>query len=209
MPDRIKLVLQNSDNIYIELTQILSQYKEEPQGSKLFIVESDSENPIVGIKYPGKKVRKRPVAHPRANSALWANLYDFEVVAFHNNEVLDGNQFTFSALMEDFYQYKKDNKEFWQCIEKVYFKNQIATQPPLLNGINARLFLSVLKWIWIQEDFNYHFNWEEVCSPVRYVLETRTGSRTSKGAGRAKFFAGLILLKYFDIATVKKIIPLY
>jgi hypothetical protein len=48
-----------------------------------------------------------------------------------------------------------------------------------------------------------------VCSPVRYVLETRTGSRTAKGAGRAKFFAGLILLKYFDLATVKKIIPLY
>lgn len=45
---------------------------------------------------------------------------------------------------------------------------------------------------------------------IGYVLETRTGSRTSKGAGRAKFFAALILLKhYFNFDLVKKIIPLY
>jgi len=68
----------------------------------------------------------------------------------------------------------------------------------------------MLKWIWIQEDFNYRFSWQEVNSPIRYVLETRTGSRTSKGAGRAKFFAALILLKHhFTFEQVKKIIPLY
>jgi hypothetical protein len=44
--DRIQLIIQNPENIYIELTQILSQYKEEPQGSKLFIVESDGEKSI-------------------------------------------------------------------------------------------------------------------------------------------------------------------
>jgi hypothetical protein len=79
-----------------------------------------------------------------------------------------------------------------------------------LAGIDTQLYLLVLKWIWIQEDFNYKFSWGEVHSPVRYVLETRTGSRTARGAGRAKFFAALILLKYhFTFEEVKKIIPLY
>ena len=72
------------------------------------------------------------------------------------------------------------------------------------------LYLLMLKWMWIQEDFNYRLSWQEVNSPVRYVLETRTGSRTARGAGRAKFFAALVLLKYhFTFEQVKKIIPLY
>lgn len=77
-------------------------------------------------------------------------------------------------------------------------------------GIDPMLYLLMLKWIWAQEDFNYRFGWQEVSSPIRYVLETRTGSRTSKGAGRAKFFAALILLRHhFSFEQVKKIIPLY
>jgi len=67
-----------------------------------------------------------------------------------------------------------------------------------------------LKWIWLQEDFNYKFSWKEVDSPVQYTLENKTGKPTSKGAGRAKFFAALILLKHhFNFEEVKKIIPLY
>ena len=95
-------------------------------------------------------------------------------------------------------------------LEELYKNNTITKKQPPLSGINSQLYLLVLKWIWIQEDFNYKFNWKEVGSPVKYVLETRTGSRTSRGAGRAKFFAALILLKhYFEFEEVKKIIPLY
>jgi hypothetical protein len=28
--------------------------------------------------------------------------------------------------MEDFYQYKRDNKDFWQGIEEIFYKNQLA-----------------------------------------------------------------------------------
>jgi len=79
-----------------------------------------------------------------------------------------------------------------------------------LPGINPKLYLLVLKWIWIQEDFNYKLSWQDVNSPIRYVLETRTGTPTSKDAGRGKFYAALILLKHhFNFDLVKKIIPLY
>ena len=92
----------------------------------------------------------------------------------------------------------------------MYNTNTLIKEPPKLPGIDSKLYLLVLKWIWIQEDFNYRFGWEEVASPVRYVLETRTGTRTAKGAGRAKFFAALILLNHhFTFEEVKKIIPLY
>jgi len=59
--------------------------------------------------------------------------------------------------------------------------------------------------MWIQEDFNYRLSWQEVNSPVRYVLETRT---VAKSVGRARFFAVLILLKNnFTLEQIKKINP--
>lgn len=113
-------------------------------------------------------------------------------------------------MLKDFQENKRDNEKFWNLIESLYHTNEISEDIPELAGINPKLFLLVLKWLWVQEDFNYRFGWEEVSSPIRYVLETRTGSRTSKGAGRAKFFAALILLKhYFTFEQVKKIISLY
>ena len=206
-----KILLQIKDpaKIYQELVQALCPYKEQPAGSMVFIVEGTEKNPVIGLRYPGKKLKKREIKQPRTNSVHWANLYDFEVVAYQNGEEVQGNQFTFSMFMEDFYNNKRDNKDFWKCLEEVYYKNALLSEPPHTEGIDSKTFLLMLKWIWVQEDFNYRFNWQEVGSPVRYILENRTGTRTAKGAGRAKFFAAFILLNYFTVEQIKKIIPLY
>lgn len=209
MPNVILLKIKNPDRIYQELVQFLCPYKEKTAGSHMFIVEGSIKNPIIGLKYPGKKLQKRDIKKIRSNSVLWANLYDFEVVTFKSGKEVAGNQFTFSMFMEDFLKNKKDDKNFWGCIENVYWNNVLPSKIPKTKGINSKLFLLMLKWIWIQEDFNYKLNWKEVESPVRYMLANRTGTPTSKGAGRAKFFAALILLKYFSLKDVKKIIPLY
>ncbi len=209
MPKKIELKNNNTEKIYQELASRLCLYREELPGSIIFIVEGTKDKPIIGIRYPGKKLRKRVVKQIRVNSALWANLYDFEVVVYKNGKEIKGNKFTFSTMMEDFYSHKKGNKKFWKCLLGIYERNMLTKAPPELKGINSKLFLLVIKWIWIQEDFNYRFSWEEVESPIRYVLENRTGTRTAKGAGRAKFFAALILLNYFTLEQVKKIIPLY
>ncbi|MBU3934236.1 MAG: hypothetical protein KKH11_06195 [Candidatus Omnitrophica bacterium] len=206
----LELRIKNNKRIYQELTQALSPYRERPAGSIMFIVEGTKKKPIIGIRYPGKKLQRRKLKFERTNSALWANLYDFEVVPYEKGKELNTQKFTFAEMMKDFQENKKDNKKFWEIIEELYNDNTITKKPPNLPGIDSKLYLLVLKWIWIQEDFNYRFNWEEVKSPIRYVLETRTGSRTARGAGRAKFFAALILLKhYFNFELVKKIIPLY
>jgi len=210
MPQIIELKIKSHKRIYQELAKALSPFKEKPAGSILFIVEGTKKRPIIGIRYPGKKVRKRVLKTIRTNSALWANLYDFEVVPFKNGKEVDTQKFTFEALLKDFQNNKRNSEKFWKILEKLYQDNTMTKNPPKLPGIDSQLYLLVLKWIWIQEDFNYRFGWEEVNSPVRYVLETRTGSRTAKGAGRAKFFAVLILLKHhFTFEQVKKIIPLY
>jgi len=206
----VELKIKNPKKIYQELTKTLSAYREKPTGSVIFIVEGTKKNPVIGIRYPGKKVKKRILKVIRANSALWANLYDFEVVPYKNGRELKTQKFTFGELIRDFQENKKGSKEFWMLLKDLYEKNSITRKVPRLPGINPKLYLLVLKWIWIQEDFNYRFNWEEVDSPIRYVLETRTGNRTARGAGRAKFFAALTLLKgRFDFDQVKKIIPLY
>jgi len=210
MPKIIELKIKNSKTIYQELTKALSPYREEPAGSILFAVEGTKKKPIVGLRYPGKKVRKRVLKLIRANSALWANLYDFEVVPYKNGKEITTGEFTFEKILRDFQDNKKNSEKFWKQIEELHQNNTITKKPPKLKGINPELYLLMLKWIWLQEDFNYRFSWQEVNSPVRYVLETRTGSRTARGAGRAKFFAALILLKHhFTFEQVKKIIPLY
>lgn len=205
-----ELKIKDNKKIYQELTQTLSPFREKSIGSILFIAEGTKKSPIIALRYPGKKVKKRKLKFPRANSALWANLFDFEVVPFENGKELNTQNFTFEELMKDFQENKKESEDFWLMLKELYENNTITKKPPNLPGINSQLYLLVLKWMWIQEDFNYRFNWEEVGSPVRYVLETRTGTRTARGAGRAKFFAALILLKYyFSFELVKKIIPLY
>jgi len=210
MAKLIELKIKDPKKIYQELATALYPYKNKPVGSMLFIVEGTRKNPIIGLRYPGRKLRKRLLKKPNKNSALWANLYDFEVVPFKNKKEINTQKFTFGEIMKDFQENKRNNEIFWKQIEELYQNNTITRKPPKLQGIDSGLYLLMLKWIWIQEDFNYRFSWQEVNSPIRYVLETRTGSRTSKGAGRAKFFAALILLKHhFTFEQVKKIIPLY
>jgi len=209
-PKIIELKIKNPRRIYQELSKVLAPYREKPSGSILFIVEGTKKKPIIGIRYPGRKIRKRTLKIVRSNSALWANLYDFEVVPFQNGKELTTQEFTYEKLLKDFQENKKESKKFWSMLEELYKNNTITKKPPKLKGIDPLLYLLVLKWMWIQEDFNYRYSWKEVQSPIRYVLETRTGSRTSKGAGRAKFFAALILIKHhFSFDQVKKIIPLY
>lgn len=206
----IELNIKDPKNIYQELTSALCPFREEPAGTRIFIVEGTKKKPIIGIRYPGRKVRKRKLKTNRANSILWANLYDFEVAPYGNGKELNTQEFTFEKLMRDFQENKRKSKRFWKLVKGLYENNAITKNIPELPGIDPKLYLLILKWIWLQEDFNYRFGWEEVKSPVRYVLETRTGSRTAKGAGRAKFFAALILLKeHFSFEQVKKIIPLY
>ncbi|PIP62234.1 hypothetical protein COW98_05145 [Candidatus Roizmanbacteria bacterium CG22_combo_CG10-13_8_21_14_all_35_9] len=210
MAKLIELKIKTPKNIYQKLTHALCPHREEPARSLIFIVEGTKKRPIIGIRYPGKKLRKRELKAVRVNSALWANLYDFEVVPYKNGKEINTQKFTFDELLKDFQENKKNSKRFWMLLEELYNDNVINKKPPKLPGIDSTMYLLVLKWIWIQEDFNYRFNWEEVDSPIRYVLETRTGTRTGRGAGRAKFFAALILLKeYFNFEQVKKIIPLY
>jgi len=209
-PKIIELKIKNPRRIYQELSKVLAPYREKPSGSILFIVEGTKKRPIIGIRYPGRKLRKRTLKRVRSNSVLWANLYDFEVVPFQNGKELTTQEFTYEKLLKDFQENKKESKKFWSMLEELYRNNTITKKPPKLKGIGPLLYLLVLKWMWIQEDFNYRYTWKEVQSPIRYVLETRTGSRTSKGAGRAKFFAALILMKHhFSFDQVKKIIPLY
>ena len=206
----IELKIRNPKRIYQELVMILYPYKNKPAGSMLFIVEGTRKNLIIGLRYPGRKLKKRLLKKPNKNSALWANLYDFEVVPFVNKKEINTQEFTFEEMMKDFQENKSKNEVFWKQIETLYQNNTITRKPPKLKGIDSKLYLLMLKWIWIQEDFNYRLSWQEVNSPIKYVLETRTGSRTAKGAGRAKFFAALILLKHhFTFDQVKKIIPLY
>lgn len=209
MAKKMLLQIKDPKKIYHELTAILCDYREKPAGSVIFIVEGTIEKPIIGLRYPGRKLMKRELKQIRKNSALWANLYDFGVIAFENGKEIENNRFTFTKIVEDFYENKRGNKEFWKCIKELYKSNILCTKLPKTKGIDPKLFLSMLKWIWIQEDFNYKFSWDEVGSPVRYVLQTRTGTRTSRGAGRAKAFAAIILLNYFTLKEVKKIIPAY
>lgn len=208
MPEIKELKITNLKNIYKETVAALYPHKEKPQGTITFIVEGTTEKPLVGIRYPGKKLFRRKLKKPNKNSALWANLYDFEVVPM--DERFKTADFTYDAILKDFEQNKMKDKFFWKQIETLYCENNIINTPPDLPGIDSLLFLLMLKWIWIQEDFNYRLDWKEVNSPEKYILETRTGTRTGNGAGRAKFFAALILLKnYFSFEQVKKIIPLY
>lgn len=207
----IEFKVKDPKNVYQELAKTLYPYKDEPVGSILFIVEGTIGNPVIGLRYPGRKLKKRLLKKPNKNSALWANLYDFEVVPFKNNKEISTQKFTFEEMTGDFYENKRSNEKFWEQIKELYENNIIMQEPPELPGINPTLYLLMLKWIWIQEDFNYRLNWQEVNSPIKYILETRTDSRTARGAGRAKSFAALLLLKdhHFTLEQVKKIIPSY
>ncbi len=193
--------------IYEEIARVLYPHRNEKPLSVEFVVEGTLQKPFVSIRYPGKKLVK--LKPKRKNAAEYGNLFDF-VVVIYRNEKEEISEFTFERLLDDFDRNKKHSRIFWRNIEKVYYQNKISIWIPKLDGIHPKLFLLALKWIWIQEDFNYKLNYNDVKSSTRYKLLSRRGKPMTKGAGRAKFFAALVLLRYgFSIYEVKKIIPLY
>mgnify|MGYP001563757031 CR=1 FL=1 len=205
----IEINIPGGSNIFKHLTDTLLPYHTEPVGSYLFIVEGTLAQPRIGIRYPGYKLKQRTLKKPNKNSTLWANLYDFEVVPFEKGKEGSLVNFTYANLLKDFEMYKKNNASFWGMIMQVHRDNVIDMEPPKLGGIDSRQFLEMLKWMWIQEDFNYKLSWKETGSNISYQLQNRNGGPTSKGAGRDKFYAALILVhgNYFDAASMRKIIP--
>ena len=210
MGERYELKIKNSKNPYPEIVQSLFPHKEKPPLSVEFIVEGNLMNPIVVIRYPGRRVKKRKLKKPTRKSVDWENLFDFAVIPYVNKKETKIEDFTYEKLLEDFEKNKKDSDEFWKCVEEIYYHNTLSKEPPSLPGINSKLFLLVLKWLWIQEDLNYKLDWKDVGSPIPYIRVTKTGRRIGKRAGRAKFFAALVLIRYgFKLEEVKSIIPLY
>lgn len=196
-------------NFFKSLTQELLPYHTALLGSHLFIVEGTLVKPRIGIRYPGYKLKERTLKRPNKNSTLWANLYDFEVVPFENGHEGSSVGFTYANLLKDFEIHKKKSKFFWEMIVQLHDNNIINKEPPKLGGIDSRQFLEMLKWMWAQEDLNYKLSWKESGSALPYRLQNKNGGPTSKGAGRDKFYAGLILVYegHFDATSMRKIIP--
>ena len=201
-------ILGGSD-VFKHLAQALFPYHTKATGSYLFIVEGTLAKPRVGIHYPGYKLKQRILKKPNKNSALWANLFDFEVVPFEKGKEGSSVRFTYANLLKDFEMYKKNDTSFWKMVVRVHGHNVIDKEPPKLDGIDSQQFLEMLKWMWIQEDLNYKLSWREVGSKMPYRLQNKNGGPTSKGAGRDKFYAALILVheNHFDAASMRKIIP--
>ena len=201
--------IPGGSDIFKHLAHALLPYHAEAVGSHLFIVEGTLAKPRIGIRYPGRKVKQRTLKKQNKNSALWANLFDFEVVPFEKGCEGSSVHFTYPNLLKDFEAYKKDSASFWGMIVRVHSHNVIDKEPPKLGGTDSRQFLEMLKWMWIQEDLNYKLSWREAGSEMPYRLQNRNGRPTSKGAGRDKFYAALILVhdNYFDAASMRKIIP--
>lgn len=201
--------IPGGSDVFKHLAHALFPYHTKKAGSYLFIVEGTLAKPRIGIRYPGYKLKQRTLKKPNKNSALWANLFDFEVVPFEKGKEGSSIHFTYAKLLKDFEAHKKNNASFWKMIIRAHDHNLIDKKPPKLGGIGPRQFLEMLKWMWIQEDLNYKLSWKEVDSKIPYRLQNKNGGPTSKGAGRDKFYAALILVhgNHFDAASMRKIIP--
>lgn len=201
--------IPGGSDIFKHLAHALLPYHTETVSSYLFIVEGTITKPRIGIRYPGYKLKQRTLKKPNKNSALWANLFDFEVVPFEKGKEGSSVNFTYANLLKDFEAHKKNSNIFWKIIVRVHSHNIIDKEPPKLGGIDSRQFLEMLKWMWIQEDLNYKLSWKEVSSEIPYRLQNKNGKPTIKGAGRDKFYAALILVhgNYFDAVSMRKIIP--
>ena len=99
-------------NFFKKLTQELLPYHTAPVGSHLFIVEGTIAKPRIGIRYPGYKLKQRTLKRPNKNSALWANLYDFEVVPFEKWHEGSSVGFTYANLLKDFENAKYNYQRF-------------------------------------------------------------------------------------------------
>jgi len=195
----------HSKTLFTDLTKELDPYKEKETISKVFLVDASPDNNVkILIKYPGKKVKKRNGRIP------WANLYDFLVVPNYKGKDMDTRKLQWRNLMKDFYENKIKSKKFWELLENIYKNNEFDYKKvPKLDGMDPTLFFLLLKWMWIQEDINYKYSSKDIPDcPSEYRNETKGGSPT-KGAGRGKFYAALLLVKYhgFTPHEVGRIIP--
>lgn len=193
------------DTIFEDLARNLDPYKKRKVGSLAFLVDSDPNEKVkILIKYPGRKVRQR------TGRIQWANLYDFLVAPIHNGKEIDTRLLRWSYLREDFYEHKLHNSDFWKLLEELYATNKVNYEKiPMLSGMDPTMFLLLIKWMWIQEDLNYKYSSRDIPNcPTPYRNETKNGSVT-KGAGRGKFYASLLLVKYhgFTPHEVGRIIP--
>ena len=78
--------IPGGSDIFKHLTRALLPYHTKAVGSYLFIVEGTLAKPRIGIRYPGYKLKQRTLQKPNKSSALWANLFDFEVVPFEKRK---------------------------------------------------------------------------------------------------------------------------
>jgi len=163
----MKLDLSNSADIFNDIALALYPFRDEAVKSVEYIVEGSIGNPQIIIKYPGYKVEKK--------GDEYYNLFDFYVEPYINNEPR-GELFTHENIIHDFITHKIKSEEFWELVEIIYKENKLMKDPPKLEGIDPRIFLLTLKWIWIQEDFNYRlFYYKDIKSPTPYKLITRGG----------------------------------
>jgi len=105
-------------------------------------------------------------------------------------------------MISDFDEYKKQDENYWKAIVDLLEKNVVSDKDfSYLGGIDAKVFLYVLKWMWIQEDLNYRLNHAEFKCPTRYRLPT------GKSLGRKKFFASLLLVRtpYYNAKECSKL----
>lgn len=191
--------------LFEDLTRELDPYKKKPTTAITFLVDSSPDRRVkILIKYPGRKVKERTGRIP------WANLYDFLVVPKYNGKEVDTRKLQWRNLMTDFCGHKLQSNEFWKVLDGVYRNNEVDYgKVPKLGGMDPTLYLLLIKWMWIQEDLNYRFSSKDIRNcPTEYRNETKGGSPT-RGAGRKKFYAGLLLVKYHNFTPheVGRIIP--
>ncbi len=177
--------------IYSDLAKQLDPFKKRKVGAVTFLVDSSPNGKVkVFINYPGRKVLNRNIKKPRVNSVHWDCLYDFLVIPSFNGKKLDQKDLTYRKILVDFESHKKQSAPFWKAVLLVLENNKVPVQTfSTLKGINPVLFLYTLKWLWLQEDFNYRLNHNDFECPTRYRLPT------GKSLGRKKFFASLLLVR--------------
>lgn len=104
--------IPGGSDIFKHLAHALLPYHTKAVGSHLFVVEGTLAKPRIGIRYPGYKLKQRTLKKPNKNSALWANLFDFEVVPFEKGSEGSSVHFTYANLLKDFEAHKKGNASF-------------------------------------------------------------------------------------------------
>lgn len=198
---KIKLNIKDKAFPYRELLECFEKYKHEDKHVIEIKVDELDEYEI-SLLYPGKHVKYLP--GKRKKKYYWEKMGDFKIQPLKNGVSSGVETFKLEDFVRDFHEYKVDNNAFWEALLIVYYTNELPNEIPDADGMDPRLFLLCIKWIYILEDMNYKYTWEEAGSLIPY-------KGVSGKAGRAK------LTGSFDLARIKRytleellcIIPLY